>query len=172
MPSKVEEVAAYPGVRIERQPRRKHMMMRVDPAGHVIVSIPLWLSLKDPRLIAFIRSGLDRLRDAIPERPQAPLHDAAAIRGATTAWAARIGVVPGRVQLREMSRKWGSCSKAGNITFNTALYYVPWPLVEYIIVHELVHLLVFDHSPAFWQAVEAHIPDCRERDQAIKQYRV
>ncbi|NDJ61147.1 MAG: M48 family metallopeptidase [Chloroflexi bacterium] len=91
----------------------------------------------------------------------------AEVRRLVMAWAARIGVNPGRVQLRDMYRKWGSCSSKGNITLNTALCRVPRPLAEYVIVHELAHLRVFNHGKDFKALLSAHLPDWREREQAL-----
>jgi len=71
-----------------------------------------------------------------------------------------------------MYRKWGSCSGRGNITLNTALYYVPQPLAEYVVVHELAHLKIFNHSPEFWALVGQYLADYAERERELDRYRV
>ncbi len=134
--------------------------------------VPTWIRLTHPRVKRFVQQALDQLDPHIPDRPHAPLHDETMVRQLVGRWAPRIGVEPGRVQLRDMTRKWGSCSSRGNITFNTALYYIPAHLVEYVVVHELVHMLVFDHSPAFWRMLGRFLPDYADREQELNTYRV
>jgi predicted metal-dependent hydrolase len=62
------------------------------------------------------------------------------------------------IRLRKMRRRWGSCSKAGEITYNTLLMQLPEPMIDYTIVHELAHLVHFNHSKAFHALVESYLP--------------
>ncbi|PJF21344.1 MAG: hypothetical protein CUN56_11570 [Phototrophicales bacterium] len=157
-------------VTIKRQ-NRKSLAMRVTPAGDIVVMIPNWLKPTHPQVKKFIQDGLIKLAPYIPAETRTPLHSAASIRSLVKKWADKIGVTPARIQFRAMTRKWGSCSNKGNITLNTALYYLPLHLVEYVVVHELVHMLIFDHSPAFWAKVREYIPDYAERIQELNRQR-
>jgi predicted metal-dependent hydrolase len=69
-----------------------------------------------------------------------------------------------------MQRKWGSCSSKDNITLNSALLGLPPHLAEYVIVHELVHLRVFNHGKEFKALMREHLPDYRERERELDQY--
>ncbi|MEO0565028.1 MAG: M48 family metallopeptidase, partial [Chloroflexota bacterium] len=82
-------------------------------------------------------------------------------------WAAQMGVSPSRVQVRQMYAKWGSCSSRGTITLNRALCWVPSHLAEFVVVHELAHLIELHHGEAFWALVGEHLPDWRERQIAL-----
>lgn len=147
------------------------MAMRITPAGDVLVLIPPWLRQTDRRVRRFIQHGLEKLSAHIPAQRSQRLHTSADIRRLVAEWAQRLDVKPGRVQLRPMTRKWGSCSSRGSITLNTALEYLPPHLVEYVVVHELAHLVVFDHSPAFWALVGQHLPDyeaCRRELESCR----
>jgi len=147
------------------------MAMRITPAGDVLVLIPNWIRRSDRRVKRFIEQGLEKLGAYIPAQRSEPLHPPADIRRLVDAWAVRLGVDPGRVQFRAMTRKWGSCSSRGSITLNTALVYLPPHLVEYVVVHELAHMIVFDHSPAFWALVGQHVPDyeaCRRELESCR----
>ncbi len=160
-----------PNVIIEQQ-RRKSMAMRVTPAGDVLVLIPNWIRRSDRRVKRFIEHGLEKLGPHIPAERSEPLFSTAEIRLLVDAWAVRLGVDPGRVQFRAMTRKWGSCSSRGSITLNAALVYLPLPLIEYVVVHELAHMIVFDHSPAFWSLVGQYVPDYEIRRRQLESHRV
>ena len=80
-----------------------------------------------------------------------------------------IGKRPGRVTLREQKTKWGSCSSRGNLNFNWKLIMAPPGALDYVVVHELCHMIELNHSPAFWALVEKYMPDWREWKQYLDQ---
>ena len=155
-----------------KQQNRKSFAMRVNPAGDVLVMIPYWVRPNSKVVRQFIEAGLEKLDSQIPDQKPTPLHTEADIRQLVFDWADRIGLKIGRVQFREMSRKWGSCSQKGNITLNTALCYIPYHLMEYVVVHELAHLIVFDHSPQFWAKLGEYLPDYEDSEGELNTYRV
>jgi hypothetical protein len=70
----------------------------------------------------------------------------------------------GKVRIRNQKSRWGSCSKEGNLNFNLLLSSLPLNIIDYIIIHELFHLVEFNHSDRFWKLVENAFPsykDCR-----------
>lgn len=66
-----------------------------------------------------------------------------------------------QIRLKEQKTRWGSCSKKGNLNFNWKLVMAPPDIIDYVVVHELCHLIHMNHSPAFWQCVADVIPDYR-----------
>jgi predicted metal-dependent hydrolase len=74
-------------------------------------------------------------------------------------WHAFYPYAYGRVAIRDQSSRWGSCSKKKNLNFNYRIAFLPEPLMDYVIVHELCHLQEFNHSKAFWDLVAQMIPD-------------
>jgi hypothetical protein len=149
-------------IRIHRQNRRSLVMKRT-PVG-LVVFIPRWLKPDSAQVRAFIDEGIRKLGAPAPAAEQSSPDD---IRAMVAHWAPRLDVQPGRVQLRDMYRKWGSCSSRGNITLNTGLCRLPPDLAEYVVLHELVHLLVFNHGKAFKALMSLHMPDWREREQHL-----
>ena len=81
------------------------------------------------------------------------------IRARLDFFAPRLGVVPGRVAIRDQKSRWGSCSRKGNLNFNWKLVMAPPQALDYVVVHELCHLHEFNHSPRFWALVESQLPD-------------
>jgi hypothetical protein len=70
-----------------------------------------------------------------------------------------------RVAIRGQKTRWGSCSQLGNLNFNWRLVMAPLPVMDYIVAHELLHLVEPNHSKKFWSLVESICPDykaCRE----------
>lgn len=155
-------------VKIRRQNRRS-LLMQVEPGG-VVVYIPRWLKPTSREVKQFVADGLHKLESAIPP-PRVEITSAPEIRKLVKRWAKRMGLDPKRVSLRTMRRKWGSCSSIGTVTLNTSLCYIPLELAEYVIVHELAHLVVFNHSKEFWALVEQYLPDYAVRKQALNTYR-
>ncbi|MBZ0302689.1 MAG: M48 family metallopeptidase [Anaerolineae bacterium] len=137
--------------------------------GGFEVYVPLWIKKDSPQVRRFIEEGLRKLADQVPPvLPQQTSPDE--LRALAQTWAERIGVQPGKISLRPMQRKWGSCSGRQNITLNTALTWLPRPLAEYVILHELVHLRVFNHGKDFKALMSQHMPDWRARDRDLDQY--
>ena len=82
-------------------------------------------------------------------------------------WAPRIGVQPTRLQLRNQKRRWGSASPDGSVRFCWRLVFAPPELFEYVVVHELCHLHVADHSPRYHALLNSHLPDARQRRRRL-----
>ena len=79
-------------------------------------------------------------------------------------WQGNLGVSPEGFHLRDMRGRWGSCSmRSRRLCFNLQLAHWPVRCTEYVVVHELCHLLVADHSSAFWDLVGSCLPDWKER---------
>lgn len=123
-----------------------------------------------PYLGGRVRVGLD-----IPVRPGEPVAAAverwfrprarAHLGALVERWAPRMGVTPARVVVRGQTSRWGSASARGQISLNWRLMMAPERIGEYVVVHELAHLVHMDHSPRFWALVEAHWPGHRaDRD--------
>ncbi len=74
-------------------------------------------------------------------------------------YAARLGVRYNSLALSSAGTRWGSCTVEGNIRLNWRLIHFALPLIDYVVAHELAHLLEMNHSPRFWATVESVYPD-------------
>jgi len=77
-----------------------------------------------------------------------------------------------KVFLKNMKTRWGSCSAARNINLNIHLMHLPSHLIDYIILHELVHTVHKNHGPGFWQELEKITGNARILDKELNNYRI
>ena len=139
-----------------------------------VLSIPSWMADDEvDRIVAAHREWIAAERRK--QRPRLRL-DPRTVSEAEARFAVRelvamlideeapvIGVRPERIQIRDQRSRWGSCSTRGTLSFNWRLVLAPFDVLDYVVVHELCHLRVPNHSRRFWQLVETRRPDWRER---------
>lgn len=75
-----------------------------------------------------------------------------------TSLAKSLGVDFRRVSIRDLKYRWGSCTPGGTLIFNWRILQAPPVVIDYLVVHELAHLLEQNHSPEFWNIVQVHAP--------------
>ena len=158
--------------------RVKNLNLRVRADGTVAVSIPLRVpaAQADP-FVACHAAWIEQARQRAARRAARPLPDrqealdrfTALVEAAWPAFASRLGPQPPAVRVRAMTSRWGVCAPAKRqVTFALALYGMPLAAQEYVVVHELCHLLVPGHSPAFWEQVARRLPDWKARRALLR----
>lgn len=83
--------------------------------------------------------------------------------------AKQIGVIYNSINILDIKYRWGSCTPKDNIHFNWRLIKAPMYVIEYIIVHELTHLLVSNHSQEFWNRVSVQLPNYDKAKEWLKE---
>lgn len=71
------------------------------------------------------------------------------------------------VSVRQLKARWGSCNSKKEITLNLFLMQVPWDLIDYVLIHELVHTEHMDHSAEFWARFEREMPGAKKRRKLL-----
>ncbi|MEI7856382.1 MAG: SprT family zinc-dependent metalloprotease [Methanomicrobiales archaeon] len=79
------------------------------------------------------------------------------------------GYTPKSIRITDARQRWGSCTSLGGINFSWRLIQAPLEIVDYVIVHELVHLKQHDHSKKFWARVKEIMPDYERRKEWLRQ---
>ena len=170
-----ETVCGYPLFRT----RRLTVGISVKPGGVVEIRAPKGMPID--RIEAFVESKAGWIAKTVAKSPaKPPLPDEetqkrlrkfaqAEIPPLVTLWAERMGVTPSRVRITAARTRYGSCNSKGNLCFSLFLMLSPMEAVEYVVVHELAHIVHHNHSRAFWETVERFMPDYRERQKLLKQ---
>jgi predicted metal-dependent hydrolase len=83
-------------------------------------------------------------------------------------YAVRLGVSYSAMTLSSAGTRWGSCTVDGSIRLNWRLIHFALPLIDYVVAHELAHLLEMNHSPRFWAKVESVYPDYHAAKAALR----
>lgn len=115
------------------------------------------------RITLTVRPGstLAKREAVMQEWHRALLHQA--VPGLIRKWEAKLGVTVTGYHLQRMKTKWGGCNhRAGNIRLNSELVKKPKDLLEYVVVHEMLHLIEPTHSERFVALLEQHYPTWRE----------
>ena len=72
------------------------------------------------------------------------------------------------IKVRSYKNRWGSCSSNGNISYNWKLIMAPERIINYVIIHELCHLIHFNHSRDYWREVSKKLPNYKESKEWLK----
>ena len=159
--------------------RVRRINVRVSADGVIHLSVPSWgCTIAEGE--AFLRANW---KWAVAARAKALARRAAAPGPLTpeqvqalavllaelhAAWCARLGEAGVTWKLRTMKTLWGSCHfRKRHVTYNRELARVTEDLVEYVVVHELTHLRVPNHGPAFYLLMDARLPDWRARRRLL-----
>ena len=79
-----------------------------------------------------------------------------------------VGVTPTGVKITSARKRFGSCSGKNSLCFSWRLMQYPSAAIDYVIIHELIHILHHDHSAAFWAAVAQVMPDYKQRQALLR----
>lgn len=82
-------------------------------------------------------------------------------------WSKKTGFNFNDLMFRHMDKRWGSCTEKNNIVINIEAVKLPYSLIDYLLVHELVHTKIKNHSKAFWAELSKHMSNWQELDKQM-----
>ncbi|MDO8575822.1 MAG: SprT family zinc-dependent metalloprotease [bacterium] len=164
---------------LKRSTRARTMRLVVHPDSRVVVTAPASFGLGSiERFVAKHSAWLQRKvaetagRKVIYVRRSevaALKHRALALASARCAYFAKqYGVQYKKITIRAPKSRWGSCSRAGNLSFNYKIAVLPSHIADYIIVHELCHLAEMNHSEKFWELVGRTVPEHKAHRKELR----
>jgi predicted metal-dependent hydrolase len=127
----------------------------------IIVTVPTAMGNDDPSVQAAARRSCIR---ALQQEAQALLPQR------LKALAQQHGFSYRSVHTRNLKSRWGSCNQENYIGLNIFLMQLPWKLIDYVLLHELVHTRVHNHSAEFWNELEKHSPGARQLRRETNSY--
>lgn len=160
---------------------RKTLAIEVDSNANIIVRSPKSLSKR--KIEKFLTEKSDWLQKAVEkQRQRASLIKTYSeeeiknlrkkakeiIPERVKIYSEIIGVTPKSVKITSAKKRYGSCSAKNNLCFSLYLADFPIDAIDYVVVHELCHILEHNHSRRFWARVAKYLPDYKQREQILK----
>jgi predicted metal-dependent hydrolase len=120
------------------------------------------------------RGRFELRRDAIPQGREHfirwyTLHLRPVLDRQVAALVDRVGARPRQVHIQDLGYRWGSSNRRGHLYFHWRVAMLPRRMIEYLVAHELVHLIERNHGDAFWERLERIIPDYTDRQRWLKE---
>jgi len=179
------EIDGVGPVLFERSKRAKHMNISVKPFTGIRVAVPEGLSFKKAEEFVnaktdWIQRHLGRMKQY--EEQSKIVSDGSVDIDRTKAkrkltrrlkqLAEKHGFTYNRVFIRNQKTRWGSCSRKNNISLNMKIVCLPEELMDYVILHELVHTRVKNHSNGFWAELDRLVGNGKGMGSRLKEYDV
>ena len=189
IPSTTQDTLFFNGSTIAynvvRSRKRKTIGIAVYPSGEVRVSVPQrmgeaevrrlvaekagWV---DRKLRVILSPGMERERRASVAREAVlawyRFHAEMAVDRAMPGYCRKLGILPPHYRVKNLQRRWGSCTAGNRLSFNAKIAMAPPPQLEYVVAHELCHVKIKDHSPRFWALMESVMPDYMAARKALR----
>ena len=168
---------------LEHSKRAKRIIISIKPFKGVRVAIPTRVSLKQAlefvnlkkywikkHLVIITRHETESRAlaelSATIDRAKARRH----LTGSLKRLAKEHGFTFNRVSIRSQKTRWGSCSRNNNISLNVKLVLLPEDLVDYVILHELVHTWIHNHSKSFWEELDRYVRNSKAFASRLRKY--
>ena len=155
----------------------KNLYLRILPDGCVKATLPL--RCREETLLRFVRSKRGWIDKQLAQQAAQPVQEPvlgqahrdylkAVLPARIAHWEAALGVCVNEWRIRSMKTRWGTCNvKVGRVSFALMLAVQPLDLLDYIVLHELAHLLEPSHNARFHGILDAHMPDWRLRRKRL-----
>lgn len=168
----------------EHSKRAKHVSISVKPSKGIRVAVPSGISFKEAEEFVHVKAEwiqrhLKKMKQYENEREtiQDNFNDvdkATAKRILTSRLdqlAERYGFAYSKVYIRNQKTRWGSCSHKNNISLNMKLLRLPDELIDYVILHELVHTRKKNHSKGFWVELDNYVGNGKDFASRLRKHR-
>ncbi len=179
--SSVINVDGVGPIRINRSRRARRVIISVSPTLGVRVSVPYRTSItKALEFVETKKRWIQKHQALIAQNeqrrqglaPNLQISDAVAAKKKITDRLFQLAEIHGftcqRVTVRQQKTRWGSCSPKNTISLNIKLALLPVELADYVMLHELVHTRVHNHSRRFWAELDKYVPQSRAMARRLR----
>lgn len=179
------EVEGIGTVLFERSKKAGRLNISLRPFKGVRVAVPYSISFE--RAETFVRSKIDWIKENLPKIKQMEHERKNSSKKPVTinrmlarvallfrleTLAGKYGFTYNKVFIRNQKTRWGSCSSKNNINLNIKLVKLPKELIDYVILHELVHTRIKNHSKNFWTTLTKIIGNAKTLNSELKKYKI
>jgi hypothetical protein len=183
MKSKTIKIKGVGEILLERSRRAKHIVLSVRPFKGARVAVPYGVSFAKAEEVALSKSEwlkrhMDKMELVEKEASEYKKINQINRREAKKRLVSRLnelsekhGFSYNKVFVKNQKTRWGSCSEKNNINLNVNLVLLPDELIDYAILHELVHTRVKKHSKRFWDELDKLVGNAKKLDQKLKKHR-
>lgn len=161
--------------------KRRTLSLEITRDAEVLVRAPLKTSqIKIEEFIKsheeWLNSHLEKRKSALKRHPEPTAEELTKLKARAKEfipkrveyYSAQIGVSPARVSINSARTRFGSCSSKNTLNFSCRLMQYDERAIDYVVVHELAHIIHHNHSRSFWALVGKHMPDYKERKKLLK----
>jgi len=179
------DIAGIGQVLFERSMRAKHINISVKPFRGVRVAVPYGVSFDKAKQFVqskrnWIKQHLHKMKQVEKEHEAFSKHSTEINRAEAreklvnrlNKLSEQHGFSYNKVSMRNQKTRWGSCSSKNNINLNMKLVRLPDEMIDYVLLHELVHTRIKNHTNAFWTELNKFVGDAREMSKKMNEYKV
>lgn len=175
------DLEAIGSVLFEKSKRAKHLNISIRPFKGIRVAVPQMMSYAQAeeivrRKIPWIRKHAQRMKNIEIEREKT-LKDSGTLDkekvrriliSRLSELSRKYGFSYNKVFIKNQKTRWGSCSARNNINLNIKLILLPGELMDYVLLHELVHTKIKNHSKRFWDELNRFVPNARSLNRQLR----
>ncbi len=184
MKSKKIEIKGVGKILLDRSTKAKHINLSVQPYKGIRVAVPYGVSFEQAEEVAHQKAVwlkkhvakigvMEKEAETLRKNNHIERKKARAqLINRLNELSEKHGFRYNKIFIRNQKTRWGSCSGKNNINLNVNLVRLPEDLIDYTILHELVHTQVKKHSKKFWDELEKFVKGAKEQDKRLNQYRM
>jgi len=179
------EIDGIGQILFERSKRAKHISISVKPFKGVRIAVPYGVSFNQAKQVAqskrsWIRKHLNKMRQVEQEHEAFTKNSIKIDRAKArkklvdrlNELSEQHGFSYNKVFIRNQKTRWGSCSAKNNINLNMKLVRLPDDLIDYVLLHELVHTSLKNHNNGFWVELNKLVGDAKGMSKKLNEYKV
>ena len=179
------DIAGIGQILFERSKRAKHINISVKPFNGVRVAVPYGVSFNKAKQVAqskksWIKKHLNKMKQVEKEHKEFTKNSIEIDRtearkklvNRLNELSAQHGFSYNKVFMRNQKTRWGSCSAKNNISLNMKLVRLPDEMIDYVLLHELVHTRIKNHTNVFWTELNRLVGDAKAKSKKLNEYKV